>query len=315
MSPAPEGAADLVTTSPPSPHGEGGLVRVRVDLTYDGTEFAGWARQPDVRTVQGEVEDAVARVLRLRRVSTVVAGRTDAGVHARGQVVHVDVPAGSLEASRGRYRGTPLEALVARLRGVLPADVGLRGASLAPPGFDARFSALRRAYTYRLTDDPAGAPPLRRRDVAPVDGPLDVGAMGRAGAGLLGLDDFAAFCRRREGATTVRTLQELTVRRVAEGVEGCGGAGGSPSLVVLDVVADAFCHSMVRSLVGALVSVGQGRADEAWPSRVLARRVRDGAVHVAPALGLVLERVDYPPPSGMALRAEQARTRRGTLDA
>ncbi len=304
----------MPVTSPPSPLGEGGLVRVRLDLGYDGTGFSGWAAQPGLRTVQGEVEAALARVLRLPGVSTVVAGRTDAGVHARAQVVHLDVPAGALEATRGRFRGTPVEALLARLRGVLPPDVVVAAASLAPPGFDARFSALRRAYTYRLTDDPGGAPPLRRHDVAAVGGPLDTVAMGRAGAHLLGLHDFAAFCRRREGATTVRTLERLAVERLPLAVEGANGAAGVRPLVVLDVVADAFCHAMVRSLVGCLVSVGQGRADEGWPSRVLDARVRDGAVHVAPALGLVLERVDYPEDGGLAARAARSRTRRGTLE-
>ncbi len=302
-------------TSPPSPAGDGGLVRVRIDLAYDGAGFSGWAAQPGLRTVQGDLEAALARVVRVPRVSTVVAGRTDAGVHARGQVVHADVPSASLEGVRGRYRGTAVEALAARLRGVLGDDVAITATSLAPPGFDARFSALRRAYTYRLSDDPAGPSPLRRHDVASVDGPLDVEAMGRAGEMLLGLHDFSAFCRRREGATTVRTLQQVLVSRGGPLIEGTAAPEGVLPLVVVDVVADAFCHSMVRSLVGSLVSVGQGRADEAWPSRVLAGRVRDGAVHVSAAHGLVLERVDYPEPSGMAARAGQARSRRGTLEA
>ncbi len=263
--------------------------------------------------MQGELETALARVLRWGPVATVVAGRTDAGVHARGQVCHTDLPQGVLDAVRGRSPAPPEEALRARLQGVLPADVLVRGVVRAPAGFDARFSALRRAYAYRLGDDPAGVDPLRRLEVAPVRGPLDTTAMAAAGAGLLGLHDFAAFCRRREGAGTVRGLQRLDVTR-EPGPPGPPGRPGRPGqlggVVVVDVEADAFCHSMVRSLVGALVAVGQGRRDADWPARVLAAGVRDPAVQVAAARGLVLERVDYPAGELLAPRAREARSRR-----
>jgi len=233
--------------------------------------------------------------------SLVVAGRTDAGVHATGQVCHVDLPEDAWAALPGRSEREPGAALVARLRGVLAPDVVVRAAAPAPEGFDARFAALRRTYAYRLCDDPAGVPPLRRHDVLGVRAPsggLDVAAMDAAAALLLGLHDFAAYCRPRAGATTVRTLLD---HRWARGQDG---------LVVGTVVADAFCHSMVRALVGAVLAVGQGRRDADWPRRVLAAASRDGGVHVVPPHGLVLEQVDYPPPSGLADRVARARSRR-----
>lgn len=274
-------------------------MRVRLDLSYDGTDFAGWARQPGLRTVQATVEDALATVLRLPDApATVVAGRTDAGVHATGQVCHVDVPEPAWQAAAGRSGSPPGEALRRRLAGVLPPDVVVRAAGAAPPGFDARFSALRRRYAYRISDDPAGVPPLRRRDVLGVRRPLDVDAMATAAGSLTGLHDFAAFCRQREGATTVRTLLEYSWQRRCDG------------LVEARVVADAFCHSMVRALVGALLPVGLGRRPPTWPRQVLEARTRDPRVAVVPAHGLVLEEVVYPDDAGLAGRALEARARR-----
>jgi tRNA pseudouridine38-40 synthase len=274
-------------------------VRVRLDLDYDGTDVSGWAAQPGLRTVQGLLEDALARVLRLGAPpSTVVAGRTDAGVHATGQVCHVDLPRAAWEAAPGRSDTPPEQALRRRLAGVLPDDVRVRRVQVAPAGFDARFSALRRRYAYRVCDDPAGVPPLRRRDVLGVRGPLDVPAMDAAATALTGLHDFAAFCRRREGATTVRTLLTYRWRRTPSG------------LVEATVVADAFCHSMVRALVGAVLPVGQGRRPPGWPAEVLAAGVRDPSVTVVPPHGLVLEEVVYPADAQLAERAVQARARR-----
>jgi tRNA pseudouridine38-40 synthase len=225
----------------------------------------------------------------------VVAGRTDAGVHATGQVCHVDVPLSAWTALPGRAGLEPAAALTRRLRGVLPADVRVRAASVAAEGFDARFSALRRRYAYRLTDDPAGVPPLRRREVAAATGPLDVAAMDAASRALVGLHDFAPFCRRRDGATTVRTLLEYSWARDADGV------------VVARVVADAFCHSMVRALAGGALAVGEGRRPVPWLAQVLAGGVRDPGVVVAPAHGLVLEEVVYPPDDELAAHAAAAR--------
>ncbi|MGL5930394.1 MAG: tRNA pseudouridine synthase A [Dermatophilaceae bacterium] len=273
-------------------------MRLRLDLAYDGTGFSGWAAQPGRRTVEGVLGEALRVVLRSDDVRLTVAGRTDAGVHARGQVAHTDVPDDAWARLPGRATRDPGEALATRLRGVLPDDVVVRRAGVAPPGFDARFSALRRRYRYRLCDRPAGLDPLRRHDTVVVLRPLDVAAMGVASARLLGLHDFAAFCRRREGATTVRTLLEYSWRRVTDDVlEGT-------------VVADAFCHSMVRALVGAVVPVGEGRFDPALPAELLAARVRDPRVRVMPAHGLSLEEVVYPPDDDLAARAEEARVRR-----
>jgi tRNA pseudouridine38-40 synthase len=254
-----------------------------LDLSYDGSEFSGWARQPGRRTVQSALEDALARVLRVPAVRTTVAGRTDAGVHAIGQVAHADLAILSVP-----------DGMVRRLAGVLPADLRVRSVAAAPPGFDARFSALWRRYDYLITDVPAGADPLRRRFVLDHRRSLDVDAMHQAAARLLGLHDFAAFCRRREGATTLRTVLDCAVRRTTD-------------QVVVGVRADAFCHSMVRALVGALLLVGDGRRGVHWPGEVLRRGVRDSAVPVAPAHGLVLERVEYPPEAELADRVRVAR--------
>jgi tRNA pseudouridine38-40 synthase len=272
-------------------------VRVRIDLAYDGTDFSGWAAQPGLRTVEAELSRALTTVLRaVAPVRLTVAGRTDAGVHARGQVCHADVPIEGWQALPGRSDRTPEQAAVTRLAGVLPPDVLVRSVSVAPEGFDARFSALRRRYVYRLSDRPQGFDPLRRRDTVLLrGGTLDVIAMHEAARSLVGLRDFAAFCRKREGATTVRTLLEYSWQRSDDGT------------LEATVVADAFCHSMVRALVGAVVPVGQGRRPASWPAQVLTAGRRDSAVAVMPAHGLSLEEVVYPPDDELAARAHQAR--------
>ncbi len=277
--------------------------RLRLDLAYDGSGFSGWAAQPGLRTVEGVLSEALTTVLRAADpVRLTVAGRTDAGVHARGQVVHADVDGDAFAGLPGRSDRAPEVAAVARLAGVLPADVVVRRVSLAPPGFDARFSALRRRYRYRLLDDPASADPLRRHDTVVVRDRLDGPAMDAAARRLVGLRDFAAFCKRREGATTVRTLLEYSWTR---------GGGG---VLEATVVADAFCHSMVRALVGAVVPVGEGRVPPEWAEQVLTTGIRDPRVKVMPAHGLSLEEVVYPPDAELAARAEQARSTRHLPD-
>jgi len=271
---------------PAAPPGDGGLVRVRLAIAYDGGGFSGWAAQPGRRTVQGVLEEALARLLRVP-VALTVAGRTDAGVHAAGQVAHADLPA----TADG-------PELVRRLARLLPPDVRVRSVQPAPAGFDARFSALWRRYAYRVADDPAAADPLRRYDTLIWPRVLDRDAMQAAADRLLGEHDFAAFCRRREGASTVRTLQQLDWARDADGV------------LTATVRADAFCHSMVRSLVGALLAVGEGRRPPAWPAAQLARTDRSGEVTVAPAHGLTLLEVGYPPAPELAARAAVTRRRR-----
>jgi tRNA pseudouridine38-40 synthase len=277
-------------------------LRVRLDLGYDGTDFSGWAAQPGLRTIEGELATALTRMLRAAEpVRVTVAGRTDAGVHARGQVAHCDVDAHAWAALSGRSERSAEEAAVTRLRGLLPPDIVVRSAAPAADGFDARFSALRRRYLYRICDDPAALDPLRRRDTVVVKRTLDLEALAEASARLVGLRDFAAFCRRREGATTVRTLLEFSWRRLDDGV------------LAATVVADAFCHSMVRSLVGAVVPVGEGRRGVEWPAQVLAAGQRDPSVAVMPPHGLSLEEVAYPPEPELAARAVQSRATR-TLD-
>lgn len=264
------------------------LTRLRLDIGYDGAEFAGWARQPDQRTVQGVIEEALGRILRLDPApGLTVAGRTDSGVHARGQVAHVVVPASAY--------ALVADTLPRRLAGLLPPDVRVRRVGVAPEGFDARFSALSRRYAYRVCDDPVGVDPLERHRVLSHPRPLDLDRMNAAAATLLGEHDFAAYCRRREGATTIRRLLRCEWERVERRV------------AVVTVEADAFCHSMVRALVGALLAVGDGRKPVDWPAQVLGRGLRDPAVHVAPAYGLCLEEVRYPADEELAGRALETR--------
>jgi tRNA pseudouridine38-40 synthase len=266
-------------------------VRLRIDLAYDGSGFSGWAAQPGRRTVEDVVATALGRVLRLPDPpGLTVAGRTDAGVHARGQVVHADVPAAAWTTVADRGAGS-----IVRLNAALPADVRVHAVAPAPDGFDARFSALWRRYSYRVCDEEARADPLRRHETLWSFRRLDLAAMNEAAAALLGEHDFAAFCRRRPGATTVRTLRVLDWRR-----DGDGRA-------VATVVADAFCHNMVRALVGALLAVGEGRRPAGWPAEVLAAAVRDPAVRVVAPHGLCLEEVGYPGSAELAARAAETR--------
>jgi tRNA pseudouridine38-40 synthase len=268
-------------------------VRLRIDLSYDGTDFRGWATQPGLRTVQGTLEAALATVLRLPEVRVVCAGRTDTGVHARGQVVHLDLPTDSPAAA---YDG-----LLRRLNGILPPDVRVRRVAAAADGFDARFSAVWRRYAYRVADRAELVDPLTRGHVLAWQRPLDLDAMNAACEPLLGLQDFASFCKQREGATTVRTLLDLSWARDDAG------------LAVATVRADAFCHHMVRSLVGCLLAVGDGRRAPAWAGEVLSAAVRDPSVAVVPAHGLTLEEVGYPADvAGLVEQAARARAKRET---
>jgi tRNA pseudouridine38-40 synthase len=260
-------------------------VRLRLDVAYDGTDFAGWAVQPTQRTVAGVLAAELVRLFGTADGLT-VAGRTDAGVHATGQVCHVDVPSPAWERLG--------ETVVRRLAGLLPDDVRVRAVSVAPEGFDARFSALWRRYEYRVTDDPWGAAPLRRRDTLAWPRPLDLDALNAAAQGLVGEHDFAAYCRRKEHATTVRMVQRLAWSRSADGV------------FVATVQADAFCQAMVRSLVGAMLTAGDGRRPVEWPGSLLARRERASEVPVVGPHGLTLVEVAYPD-TGFAARAEQTR--------
>jgi tRNA pseudouridine38-40 synthase len=270
------------------------LARLRLDLSYDGSGFHGWSLQPGLRTVQEVLADALGRALALPAPPALtVAGRTDAGVHARGQVAHVELPAAAWAAAG--------PSAARRLTRLLPPDLRVRAIGPAPDGFDARFSALWRRYSYRVCDDPAAADPLRRHDTLWYPRQVEVAGMNQAALACLGTHDFAAFCRRREGASTVRELLRLEWVRAA------------PGLAVATVAADAFCHNMVRALVGALLTVGDGRRPVGWLADVLAARVRDPAVMVVAPHGLCLEEVAYPPDPDLATRARATRRFRPPL--
>ena len=271
-------------------------VRLRLEIAYDGTDFTGWAVQDGHRTVAGVLDEAFSTVFRLP-TRLFAAGRTDTGVHAIGQVAHVDVPAEALaHAYPRRIRADEPEflPLVRRLGRFLPEDVRVREITRAPAGFDARFSALRRHYAYRLSLSPYGTEPQLARYVAPWPRPLDVAAMNDASRDLLGLHDFGAFCRHRPGATTIRDLQRLEWVRDGD-------------MVTAFVTADAFCWSMVRSVVGALLAVGEGRRETDWCASLLGANQRSSAFAVAPARGLTLVGVDYPPDDQLAARTAVTR--------
>ncbi|MEI6406412.1 MAG: tRNA pseudouridine(38-40) synthase TruA [Actinomycetes bacterium] len=256
----------------PTLNPESGFCRLKIDLAYDGTNFAGWAKQPDQRTVQEEIENAISRLVR-NKTDSIVAGRTDAGVHATHQIIHVDVPETGLEIGNFAYL----------LNRFLSADIRINSVVEAPPNFHARFSAVNRQYIYKILDGGLQLPPLQRFDVATWFRPLEVEALNLASAQMLGYRDFAAFCKYREGSTTIRTLTKFEWHRNELGY------------LVAEVVADAFCYSMVRNLVGAAVCVGEGRYPKEWMAQMLENKERISDSYVFPSRGLTLTSVEYPP--------------------
>ncbi|MDT5161205.1 MAG: tRNA pseudouridine38-40 synthase [Mycobacterium sp.] len=284
----------------------GGHVRLRLDIAYDGTDFAGWAAQARQRTVAGTLDEALSTVFRTP-VQVRAAGRTDSGVHATGQVAHVDVPGDALSnayprKSKEAGAGSNVAAeaapeflpLVRRLARLLPQDVRALDIGRAAPGFDARFSALRRHYVYRLSTAPYGVEPQETRYVTAWPRTLDVDAMAGASRDLLGLHDFAAFCRHRDGATTIRDLQRLDWSQDGD-------------RITAHVTADAFCWSMVRSLVGAVLAVGEHRREPGWCATLLMSTHRSSDFAAAPPHGLTLVGVDYPPDNELAARTKVTR--------
>jgi len=271
---------------------ESGFRRLRIDIAYDGTNFFGWGAQPDRRTLQDLIEEAISRISRTD-TGSIVAGRTDAGVHATVQVIHVDVPDAMFEGELNyidfRYK----------LNRILDEDVRIMNITDAPAGFHARFSALRRHYVYKILDNNDVITPLSRFDVASWYRPLDAARMNEASKLVLGHHDFAAFCKFRQGSTTIRTLEKYEWRRDSDG------------LLVADVVADAFCYSMVRNLVGAVVCVADGRKDPSWMSELLANKERVSDSLVFPARGLTLVQVDYPSDDQLLERAKITVSKRG----
>jgi tRNA pseudouridine38-40 synthase len=273
--------------SEPTLFPESGFLRLKIKLAYDGTNFSGWAKQPERRTVQEEFEKAFATIVR-HQCESIVAGRTDAGVHATAQIIHVDIP-----------EDTDLADLAYRLNRLLDTDLRVLDIEVAPEGFHARFSALRRHYQYQIVDANKAINPLDRYDRAGWYRPLDLARLNEASALLLGEHDFAAFCKYREGATTIRTLETFQWERKADG------------LLVAQVVADAFCYSMVRNLVGSAVCVAEGRFEPNWIAEMLANRERISDSMVFPAEGLTLVQVDYPNNAQLLTRAAQTIARRG----
>ncbi len=283
--------------------------RLRLDIAYDGTGFSGWTKQPGLRTVQGVLEAALATIFARSGPppTLTVAGRTDAGVHALGQVAHLDLTDDQL-ASLARRRGDHDDpggpaALTRRLNGIagLDSDVWVTSVTLAPPGFDARFSAIWRRYEYRVADAAGPRNPLERARTLWYPAQLDERAMDAAASGLVGLHDWAAYCKPREGATTIRTLQDFRWARADDGV------------LVASVRADAFCHSMVRALVGASIAVGEGKLVAGDLLLLRDDLQRSSAVKVVPAKGLTLLQVGYPDDAGLAERALQTRARRDAV--
>lgn len=295
------------------------MTRLRLDLGYDGTEFSGWAKQPGLRTVQGELERGLATLLRVDAlaISLVVGGRTDAGVHARGQVCHLDLDDEQLKRISGNrtsgdetllfVENQRLPTTVRRINGVLrrqgATDVVVHDVRVAPAGFDARFSAVSRRYEYRLRPLGVKRDPLARRNSVDVPDVLDLAVMRAASTSLLGLRDFSTFCKAREGATAVRTLVEFSWTEAADGV------------LVGRIAADAFCHSMVRSLVGAVTAVGSGRITIDRLEELLAAQQRSSAFPVMPAHGLSLEEIVYADDADLASQAVRTRARRVQTDA
>jgi tRNA pseudouridine38-40 synthase len=285
--------------------------RVRLDISYDGTNFSGWGNQPDLRTVQGELEGALAVILRRygEPPTLTVAGRTDAGVHALGQVAHIDLTAAQIRKLE-RHRGAPdapqnsaPAALARRLNGIagLNSDVWVTAASWAPAGFDARFSAIWRRYEYRIADASIRRNPLLRNHTLWHHATLDVAAMDLAAFSLVGLHDWASYCKPRAGSTTIRELQEFRWDRRDDGV------------LVAHIKADAFCHSMVRALVGACVAVGEGKLGIESLAAIREQLERTSDFKVMPAKGLVFMEVGYPEDHEVGDRAELTRRRRGVV--
>jgi len=256
-----------------------GLIRIRGKISYDGKDFSGWGMQPDRRTVQGELENAISTLLRVDRVIVHCAGRTDAGVHASAQVIHFDI---------AEKDAIEMKDLTYRINAILPEDISIQELEVTAADFDARFAALSRSYEYLIYQGQRN--PLLRDRAYRSYLTLDVSAMNDASQSLIGLHDFSAFCKKREGATTIRTLMKFAWTETSDG------------LIKVELEADAFCYSMVRGLIGAVLAIGEGKFDKAWLEDYLAGREREAHVFAAPALGLTLVDVKYPAPSEYSKR-------------
>ncbi len=266
-----------------------GLVRYRLDLGYDGTNFNGWAKQDGLRTVAGHLLEVLTIIYGEDSddFGMRVAGRTDAGVHATAQVVHIDLTPKQLKRL-GRAVG-----MVGKLNDLLDPDVRVYSAQVAPSGFDARFSATHRRYRYRIADGLAQKNPLKGNHTLWINHDLDLDAMINASHEFLGLQDFLAFCRPRDFGTTIRELRDISVRRNPL----------EENVIEIELMADAFAHNMVRSIVGGLKAVGEGKATRADIRAALDAKKRAGAYKVQPAHGLTLIEIGYPADSELANQA------------
>lgn len=313
-----------------------GVMRIRMDIAYDGTEFHGWAKQPGLRTVQGELEKSLDILLSrknldveqgLEHIHVTVAGRTDTGVHAAHQVTHFDVDEQQLEHCVGYLSLDGIAALAHRLRHILPSDIVVLSLSKAPQGFDARFSALERTYIYRIFDDLCPADPRLRNCVLTVRGLLDVEAMNLAAQQTIGLHDFGSFATANPGGTTIRKVKAAEWKRVSSAHEDNNRAiksepnmpdDGSfltlPGMIMFTIIADAFAHNMVRSLVNACVNVGLGKRDDRWFVKKIDTPLREGSTGPIDPRGLTLEQVHYPPDAELAIRANTIRAKRSLDD-
>lgn len=300
-------------------------VRLRIDLAYDGTGFYGWAKQPEIRTVQGEIERVLHTILRVPEgdptepLRLTVAGRTDTGVHASHQVCHLDVNEDVLKRCVGHMDVPPVIALTRRLQRMLPADIAIRGITPAPDGFDARFSALERTYVYRIADRSSEVDPRTRNFVLHIDDELDLKAMNEAAAMTIGLHDFGSFATPNPGGTTIREVKTAYWRRVPQRTlidDGMtmGERYRTPTvesgLVCFVIVADAFARNMVRSLVNGCVQVGIGKRSLDWFAGKMAAPLREGSTGPIAPQGLTLEHIEYPADDQLAVRAEAIRAKR-----
>jgi len=275
----------------PTLNSGGGFFRARIDLSYDGTNFYGWGKQRDQRTIQGELEEALFTLFQ-QRIDTTVAGRTDAGVHATGQVCHVDLP----DHDYGD--------IAYRLNRILTEEIRIKSIQRVSSDFHARFGALRRHYIYKILDGNRLLEPLKRFDVAPWYRELDIDLMNQAANLVIGERDFFSFAKFRENSTTIRDLQRFEFERNSEG------------LIIAQITADAFLYNMVRSLIGTMVYIGEGRFPVDWAREVLERKERPSDSIVFPARGLTFVGVDYPEDSQLAARvAKTMALRKSNSDA
>ncbi len=300
-----------------------GVMRLRIDLAYDGGGFFGWAKQPTIRTVQGEIERVLHTITRVpvddpaEPLRLTVAGRTDTGVHASHQVCHLDIGEETLSRCVGHMSVPPTVALKHRLQRMLPADITIHDVTVAPSGFDARFSALERTYVYRVADRASEVDPRLRGFVLHLDADLDVAAMNEAAAMTIGLHDFGSFATPNPGGTTIREVKTAYWRRiptrplVVDGMgERCRTPAAESDLLCFTIVADAFARNMVRSLVGGCIQVGMGKRSTDWFREKMAVPLREGSTGPIAPQGLTLEHVAYPADDELAERAERIRAKR-----